>query len=154
MIRSIFNGALLAGIVLVVSFSCTHTPVGDVLQFEKEVFKQASGRGMISTDVYFVEKDTPGVLAYCVSFGKPAILKYIGIEVADWENLKMFQKLYLVLHEYIHCECDMSHVDGYLTDGCNASIMGSGMTSEYCAQTHLRLYLNQVREYCSEKKSN
>lgn len=79
-------------------------------------------------------------------------LKNFGYEVdivkEVWDNLETVERLILVSHELIHCECaSFGHVKVEFSEGCY-SVMNDQMPSYRCVKRHLAKYLLDIRRGC------
>jgi len=112
--------------------------------------------GLKGTNLYFVDdlkndNDFETTLATCYSYEVKFIGdNYIEFSKTAWQRLNNIQRLVLMSHELLHCDCNMDHKDDILEDGCPASVMHTFAPRLECIEKHLVRYFDEIKLGCKE----
>lgn len=112
--------------------------------------------GVKGTNLYFVDdienkKEDEVTLATCTRYDFKILGdNYIEINKKSWQKLNEEQRVLLVSHELLHCDCDMEHNDTILNDGCPSSISHSHAPDLYCIKAHFVRYFDEISLGCKE----
>jgi hypothetical protein len=74
--------------------------------------------------------------------------KEVEIDKQYWEDNSDMRRLFILLHETLHCYCDRKHLNGNFEDKCPISVMNPELPSEECDIKHYKEYINEAFQGC------
>lgn len=86
------------------------------------------------------------IIGTCNDLGYPGDLvpKEITIDTEFWNTSNYNQKLFLLIHEILHCFANRDHVLGTFEDKCPTSLMNAVQPTNKCIEKHFEQYLAEA----------
>lgn len=124
----------------------THDTDEEFLRYVEE-FRRDCGVEVTDTPISFKEQEV-GILGSCNWSGPFENKKYKSIEIdrEKWEELRYWERKWLIYHELGHCTLDREHLNKYDKLARPKSLMVSHLpvTASFLFYTRERYYINEL----------
>lgn len=101
--------------------------------------------------VGFSPKLGSGTVGRC-NFVWSSLSHEIDINMSHWNYFTSPEKIVVLAHEYIHCQCNFyGHLGERFSDGCPDNIMYPMLPERACINRHYGLYLKQIKQGCPKE---
>ncbi len=130
-----------------------------VAAFDKEIVDH--GNVWVVFDEYPEDSSVLGTCYYI-----PLGTNYVTVNEKEWDKLSYMERKALIIHELLHCVCDLGHtieiseieelgvisdVDRF-EDGCVKDLMYPYIVSHTCMTDHHDDYMKLAKKRCMENK--
>lgn len=163
MLKNISTFRLSIYLVLTLVIACSSKQYQFVKVPELEVYRDViaeisdNNLGVENTNLYFAkdienEDETKITLATCTRFDFNFLgNNFIEINERYWYSLTEVQRVVLLSHELLHCDCDKGHINDLLEDGCESSIMHEYAPDLSCINKHFVRYMTEIKLGCGKE---
>lgn len=127
--------------VSIVLFVPKHSGVDkEIKPYLKEIISLSKGNlGKNTNRAGFFKKDNK-VLGTCNMRTDD-----ISLNRKHWKKLSKWDRIMLLAHEVIHCECGIEHFTELYWDGCPKSIMHTHDGGIYCNRRYKKEYIKEMQ---------